>query len=145
MIDIDECATLNTPTGATQCAVQMANDKVAATLVPVSSQDGAIFNGLSGSGIPYVTYSAANTDIILKPGAFILTNPVGSIAAPGQIAKNKGDTKVGFILIDVPAATLKKATSFLDSVMDAANDGYGYTGVQSTPCPRPSTATFVYR
>jgi branched-chain amino acid transport system substrate-binding protein len=103
--DIDECATNNTPSGATTCGVQMANDKVAAAFVVVSSQDGAVFDALEGTGIPYITYSAANQDIILKPGAFIMTNPVAALAAPAKYAKDKGLDKVGSILIDVPAAT----------------------------------------
>jgi branched-chain amino acid transport system substrate-binding protein len=104
-IEVDECSTGNTPSGATSCAVQMANDKVAAVLVTASAQDGGVFNGLKGSGIPYVTYSAANADILLGSGAFILTNPVAAIAAPAKLAKDKSYDKAGFILIDVPAAT----------------------------------------
>jgi branched-chain amino acid transport system substrate-binding protein len=104
-LDVDECATNNTPSGATSCAVQMANDKVAAVMVPASAQDAAVFSALQGSGIPYVTFAGASQDIVLKPGAFIMTNPVAAIAAPAALAKDKGLDKVGEILIDVPAAT----------------------------------------
>jgi len=105
VIDVDPCETKNTPTGATQCAVQLAGDKVAAVLVPVSAQDTAIFDGLEGSGIPYFTYEGASQDVLLKPGGFMLTNPLGQIAAPAKLANDKNIDKVGFILIDVPAAT----------------------------------------
>ena len=102
---VDACSTQATPTGATTCAVQLANDKVAAALVPLSAEDSAVFNGLAGSGIPYFTYTAASSDIILKPGANLLTNPIGLIAAPAKLAKDAGITKAGYIIIDVPAAT----------------------------------------
>ena len=102
---VDACSTQATPTGATTCAVQLANDKVAAALVPLSAEDSAVFNGLSGSGIPYFTYTAASSDIILKSGADLLTNPIGLIAAPAKLAKDAGINKAGYIIIDVPAAT----------------------------------------
>ena len=105
VIKVDECETKNTPSGGTTCAVQMANDKVAAVLVPGSAQDTAIFAGLQGSGIPYFTYTSASQDILLKPGAFLLTNPIAAIAAPAEEAKEKGYKKAAIITIDVPAAT----------------------------------------
>lgn len=104
-IVIHKCATNATPTGGTQCAVDLANAKVAAALVPVSAEDGTVFKGLAGSGIPYFTDSSADSGIILKPGAFLITNPISEIAAPGLIAQKQGIKKVGFIIIDVPAAT----------------------------------------
>lgn len=102
---LEHCETGGTPSGATQCAVQMAEDEVAAVLVPVSSEDATIVTGLEGSGIPYVTYSAASQEVILSPDAFLLTNPISQIAAPGLATQEAGGDKVGFILIDVPAAT----------------------------------------
>jgi branched-chain amino acid transport system substrate-binding protein len=105
VIDVDECATLNTPTGATTCAVQMQNDKVAALLTPTTAQAGELFKSMQGSGIPFVIFSAANEEIILTPGAFILTNPLAALAAPAQLANEKHQDKAGFLVIDVPAAT----------------------------------------
>jgi branched-chain amino acid transport system substrate-binding protein len=105
VLEVDACETKNTPAGATTCAVQLANDKVAAVLVPVSAQDAAVFTGLEGTGIPYIAYTAASQDILLKPGSFLLTNPVAAIAAPAKLAADKGYDKVGFVIIDVPAAT----------------------------------------
>jgi branched-chain amino acid transport system substrate-binding protein len=105
VIEVDQCATDGTPSGATQCAVQMVEDDVAAVLVPVSAQDAILFEGLADSGIPYVTYTSAAEPILLQPGAFLLTNPISQIAGPGVTAQENGDDKVGFIIIDVPAAT----------------------------------------
>lgn len=104
-IQLEHCTTDNTPAGGTQCAVDLTKAGVAAVLVPVSAQDGAIFDGLAGSGIPYFTYNSASQSILFKPGAFLITNPVSTIAVPGIQAKEQGLKKVGFILIDVPAAT----------------------------------------
>jgi branched-chain amino acid transport system substrate-binding protein len=117
-LEVDECQTKNTPAGGTQCGVQMANDKVAATLVPVSAQDGAVFNALAGTGISYVTWGTGTPDIIAKPGAFVMVNPTGIIAAPAKMAKDQGLDKVGFILIDVPAA--QQATIIADPIFKKA-------------------------
>jgi len=105
VIKYKECSTNNTPAGGTQCGVQMASEKVAAVLVPVSAQDGSIFTALEGSGIPYVTYQSVNQNILIKPGAFVLTNPVGAIAVPAKLASEAGTKKVASVVIDVPAAT----------------------------------------
>jgi branched-chain amino acid transport system substrate-binding protein len=104
-IEIEHCDTGATPAGGTQCAVQLASAGVAAALVPVSSQDGAIFEGLAGSGIPYFTYTSANGAITASPGSYLQTNPISQIAVPGLLAQEQGIDKLGFIIIDVPAAT----------------------------------------
>jgi branched-chain amino acid transport system substrate-binding protein len=104
-IEIEHCQTNNTPAGATQCAVDLTSAGVAAVLVAVSAQDGTLFEGFAGSGIPYFTYTSANQSILLGSGAFLVTNPISQIAVPGLLAQEEGVDKVGFILIDVPAAT----------------------------------------
>jgi branched-chain amino acid transport system substrate-binding protein len=105
VIETKTCATDGTPSGATQCAVDMASAGVAAVIVPVSAQDGVVLEGLTGSGIPYVTYTSANGAVLATPGAFLLTNPISQIAVPGLVAQEEGVEKVAFIIIDVPAAT----------------------------------------
>lgn len=104
-IDIEPCETGQTPTGATTCAVQMIDAKVATVIVPISAQDGAILTGLKGSGIPYLTLATANPAIVTSPDAFVLSNPFAAIAAPAAIAKKRGAKKVGLVVIDVPATT----------------------------------------
>jgi ABC-type branched-subunit amino acid transport system substrate-binding protein len=105
VIEVDECSTNNTPADATNCGIKMVNDKVAAVLVPVSAQDTNVFNAMSDSGIPYFTYTAGSPNIILKAGAFVLTNSVAGVAAPAKMAKEANVKKAGIIVIDVPAAT----------------------------------------
>jgi branched-chain amino acid transport system substrate-binding protein len=104
-IQIEHCATENTPAGATQCAVDLTKAGVAAVLVAVSAQDGTLFEGFAGSGIPYFTHNSASSQILFGAGAFLITNPVSTIAVPALKAQELGMTKVGFIIIDVPAAT----------------------------------------
>jgi branched-chain amino acid transport system substrate-binding protein len=104
-IEIEHCQTGNTPAGATQCAVELTSAGVAAVLVAVSAQDGTLFEGFAGSGIPYFTYTSANQSILLGSGAFLMTNPISQIAVPALLAQERDASKVGFIIIDVPAAT----------------------------------------
>jgi branched-chain amino acid transport system substrate-binding protein len=104
-IDVETCETGQTPTGATTCAVQMVNAKVAAVITPLSAQDAALVSGLKDSGIPYVTYLTANPAIVVNPNAFVLPNPFAAIAAPAAIAQQRHIKKVGLVVIDVPATT----------------------------------------
>ena len=105
VVEVDECATNNVPSDATACGVKMANDGVAAVLVPVSAQDAAVVRALEGSGIPYFTYLAGGQEIMVKPNVTLLTNPVGLMSGPAKIAHDNGVKKAGIILIDVPAST----------------------------------------
>jgi branched-chain amino acid transport system substrate-binding protein len=104
-ITLEPCETGATPTGATNCASQLVNAKVATVIVPLSSEDGVIATGLKGSGIPFVTYLTANPAIAANPDAFVLPNPFAAIAAPAALAKASGLKKVGLVIIDVPATT----------------------------------------
>ena len=104
-IEVEECSTNNTPSDATNCGVQMVQDGVAAVLVPVSAQDAAVYKAISGSGIPYITYAAGAPEIIAAQDAFLLANPIATLAAPAKIANQNGVKKAGIIIIDVPAAT----------------------------------------
>ncbi len=101
----DVCLTKNTPSGGTACGVQMVKDKVAVVLSPVSAQDGAIFTAMKGSGIPFASYTSANSAILLGADAYNYSNPIGLIGATAEIAKEKGTPSVAMVIIDVPAAT----------------------------------------
>ena len=104
-LDVTSCETGGTPSGATTCAVQMINDKVAAVVVGSIAQDGIFFTTLTESGIPYVTATSATGEIITNPAASVLTNPIAAIGAPIPLAKEDGVDHVAFVIIDVPAAT----------------------------------------
>ena len=104
-IQIEACETGQTPTGATTCAVQMINADVAAVIVPLSAQDGAVVAGLKDSGIPTIAYTTANPAIVTNPNAFVFGNPFAAIAAPAALANERGIDKVGLVVIDVPATT----------------------------------------
>lgn len=104
-IDLTVCETKQTPSGATDCATKMVDAKVSAVLVGVSGQSGSIFKGLEGSGIPFFSYANIDQDVLIKPGAFVMTNGLSAIAGPAQIAKDKGVTKAAVVVSDVPAAS----------------------------------------
>ncbi len=104
-IQIDGCSTENTPSGGTTCGVQMIHDKVAAVLDTGIGQAAAFYSAISGSGIPYIAETSAIADVLTKPGSFVFTNPIGSIAAPAAIAQAHSVTRAAFVIIDVPAAT----------------------------------------
>jgi branched-chain amino acid transport system substrate-binding protein len=101
---LDICNDQGTPSGTTTCGTQMLHDKVAAVLVSSIANDQTLFDSLNGT-IPYMTYTAASENILLKPGGYVLTNPVGLIGAPALIAQSKGIKKAADVIIDVPAAT----------------------------------------
>jgi branched-chain amino acid transport system substrate-binding protein len=104
-IDLVGCDTKNTPSGGTSCAVTLTHDKVAAVGAASSTYDGQVFNGLSGSGIPYFTDLTVTPDILLKPGGFVLNNPLAALAACADLAKSKGMTRSAILTLDVPAAS----------------------------------------
>jgi branched-chain amino acid transport system substrate-binding protein len=105
VIELTTCETKQTPSGATDCGTKMVDAKVVAVLNGVSGQAGSIFKGLEGSGIPFFGYAEIDQDILLKPGAFSVTNGIAAIAGPALVAKAKGLTKAAVIVSDVPAAT----------------------------------------
>ncbi|HKY13670.1 MAG TPA: ABC transporter substrate-binding protein [Microthrixaceae bacterium] len=105
VVEIETCETGQTPSGATTCAVEMIDKDVDAVLVGVLGQDAAVFNGLAGSGIPYFIYATAAQDILLKPGAFALSNPIAGFGAGVRLATENDVDRVAMAVIDVPAAS----------------------------------------
>ena len=51
--------------------------RVDGVLVGISGQDEAIYKGLAGSGIPYISSATAAPGILLGEGAFVFANPIG--------------------------------------------------------------------
>jgi branched-chain amino acid transport system substrate-binding protein len=104
VIKIDQCVTHNSPSGGTQCGVQMVNDHVAAVIVGASGQNDSIFKGLGASHIPFFIYAAASPDILTSPDAYSVTNVIGALTAPIAIAKAQNITKMAVVVIDQPEA-----------------------------------------
>jgi len=104
-LEVRECATQNTPTGATQCGVEFAQAGVAAVLVPASAQDGPAFSVLAEANIPFVVYQSLTPEILASPKATVLTNLLAAVAAPASIARDEGIERVAVVIIDVPGAT----------------------------------------
>lgn len=105
-IKLEVCETKQTPTGATNCATQMVDAKVAAILTPVSGQMSSIYDGIQGSGIPFIAGASNDQNVLLKPGAFVLQNGLGfALAGPAGVARDNGVKNAAVLVADVPAAS----------------------------------------
>jgi branched-chain amino acid transport system substrate-binding protein len=105
VIEVDECVTNQTPSGGTQCGVQMVNDKVAAVVVNASGQSAAVFTGLGDSGIPYFANAEATPTILISSNGFAMTNTLGVLTAGIPVAQEKNVKKIGVISQNVPTLT----------------------------------------
>ncbi len=124
-ITLKVCETHQTPSGATDCGTEMANAKVPVVLNGVSGQANSFFKALQPTGIPIVQAGGLDEDMVGMPGAFILTNGLGSaIAGPAGIARDNNVKKAGILVIDVPAASgpLKAAAPLFYKNADVTPD-----------------------
>jgi branched-chain amino acid transport system substrate-binding protein len=103
-LEIVDCADDATPAGATDCANQMIAAKVPAVLSGAPSQPAAIVKLLEPAKIPYFVYAGIDQSVLLSADGYVLTNPLGSLAASIKVANDSGVKKVAMLLIDVPAA-----------------------------------------
>ena len=107
-VELEVCATNQTPAGAGDCVSQFARAEVPVVLNGVTGQAGALFEPLSEAGIP-VFVTAADPR---AASATILTNGILSLAAgPAKVFADAEVEKAVVIGIDVPAAsaTLKQS------------------------------------
>jgi branched-chain amino acid transport system substrate-binding protein len=104
-IQIDSCSTQQTPSGASTCATQMVNDKVAAVLVSVSGQSVSIFNGVNAAGIPYVESESSDQQILLAKNTYVPTNSLNDFVGPAKIAQNAGAKRAAVVGIDLPSVS----------------------------------------
>jgi branched-chain amino acid transport system substrate-binding protein len=105
VIQVDGCVTHETPSGGTQCGVQMVNDHVAAVVVNASGQGASVFTGMGDSGIPYFANSETTPSILTSTNGFSVTNTLGILTAGIPVAQEKGIKRIGVIAQDVPALT----------------------------------------
>jgi branched-chain amino acid transport system substrate-binding protein len=78
--------------------------KMPAVLSGAPSQPAAIVKLLEPAKIPYFVYAGIDQSVLLSADGYVLTNPLGSLAASIKVAKDSGAKKVAMLLIDVPAA-----------------------------------------
>jgi branched-chain amino acid transport system substrate-binding protein len=105
---LNVCETKQTPSGATDCATNMAQAKVPIVLTPVSGQSGTVYDGLKAAGIPYLQYGSIDQGVLAgsPTTTFVLTNGIGTaLAGPAGIAADAGVKKAGILVTDVPAAS----------------------------------------
>lgn len=101
-LELEVCATDQTPAGAGDCVTQFANAKVPVVLNGVTGQAGSLFEPLQEAGIPVFVTAADPRDA----GADIMTNGVVALAAgPAKVFADQGIKKATVIGIDVPAAS----------------------------------------
>ena len=104
-IELDECTTNQTPSGATACGVQFGNDGVAAVLVTNSNVSLSVYQALAGAGIPYLTQLTADAEVLSGDSTFVMYNPLGLGSATIAVAKDAGVDKAAFVMPDVPSTT----------------------------------------
>jgi branched-chain amino acid transport system substrate-binding protein len=131
VIKIDQCVTHATPAGGTQCGVQMVNDHVAVVIVGASGVNDQIFQGLGSSHIPFFIYAAASPDILQSADAYSVTNVIGALTAPIQIAKDHNVTKMGVVVIDEPEA--------VTAAKSAITPFYAKAGISLDVIPAPAS------
>jgi branched-chain amino acid transport system substrate-binding protein len=78
---------------------------VAAVLFNVAGAP-AFAKTVAAANIPIFAFASADATLLGDKTAFVLSNPIQSVAAfPGSVAKKNGFTKAAIIVIDVPGAT----------------------------------------
>jgi branched-chain amino acid transport system substrate-binding protein len=103
-ISLKICATGATPAGAQDCANKMVAAGVPAVLEGAPGVPGPIVTTLEKAKIPYFTYATVEQSVLLSPDAYVLSNTLGGLASPIELAKQTKSKHVAEIVIDVPAA-----------------------------------------
>ncbi|MCW2622526.1 MAG: putative branched-chain amino acid transporter, amino acid-binding protein [Frankiales bacterium] len=103
-IELVLCETKNTPANAATCGNTFVSEKVVAVTSGSLGQTDPVVKAINAAGIALV--DAANTSALVIQGTtnFSLNNPLNPFGGPAALAKQKGITRVGLIVIDVPAA-----------------------------------------
>ncbi|MCY3861943.1 MAG: ABC transporter substrate-binding protein [bacterium] len=122
-IEFITCETGQTPAGAQDCVAELAQAGVVAILNGVSGQGEVLSAQANEAGIPYVANGGLSQAIFNAPMSFVIGNGLGALVGPAAVASEKGLTKVGIIVIDVPAA--------VEPVSQAAPLFYGNVGVEA--------------
>jgi branched-chain amino acid transport system substrate-binding protein len=105
VIKLDTCVTGGTPAGTQDCVAQLATDGVVVILNGLAAYAGTIIDGAAKANIPFIEYSAADAGVLTSDDSSVIANGLADLAAPAQVAADKGLTKAGFLVIDVPSAT----------------------------------------
>jgi branched-chain amino acid transport system substrate-binding protein len=103
-ISLEVCETGNTPAGAATCANKMVASGVPIVLQSAPGNPVPVLTALEKVKIPYFTYATVEQKVLLSPDAYVLTNTLGGLAAPIQLAKDSGAKHVAVLVYDVPAA-----------------------------------------
>jgi branched-chain amino acid transport system substrate-binding protein len=103
-IALVHCASKSSPAGATDCANQMVEEKVAAVLAPITGQGSSLVPIITRAGIPYVSYQGLSLEELTSPEAFSLAGGLPSaLAGIAKYSSEHDIKKVSLVAIDVPA------------------------------------------
>jgi branched-chain amino acid transport system substrate-binding protein len=105
VLELKTCTDNQTPSGATDCVNQMIAAHVVAVMYGVSGQGDTIFKDLQPAHIPLFVYGALDQSTLLSKTAFVVTNGLGSLAAPPYLLQQSGGKRGAVVVINVPAAT----------------------------------------
>jgi branched-chain amino acid transport system substrate-binding protein len=129
-IKVFVCQGGETPAGSQDCANQMVNKKVAAVVMPFTSQGSAIVPVITRAGIPYITASGASSEELTMENAFALTGGFPAfLAAYAKSAKDNGIKHFAFVVTDGPGVT--------SGAQALGNIVFGKEGVKFTVVPVP--------
>lgn len=104
VVQLQTCTDHQTPSGATDCVNQMISSGVVAVMYGVSGQGGTIYSSLQAAHIPLFVYGALDQTTLLSKTAFVITNGLGSLAAPPYLLQQSGGKRGAIVVINVPAA-----------------------------------------
>lgn len=122
VVELVTCETKSTPAGAQDCVAEMASAGAVAILNGVSGQAPSITAAAADAGIPFIQYQGVDSDTMGNENSSVITNGLSALAGPAKVAADAGDSKVGFVVIDVPAAA--------DPLEAAAPIFFGNAGVE---------------
>ena len=105
-IELHECTTDQTPSGAAGCVNEMVTAGVPVALNGVSGQGPSLYAPMAEAGVPMFVTGSLDQESFTTPGIAIMTNGiVAALAGPAQIAADDGIDRAAVVVIDVPAAS----------------------------------------
>ncbi|HKY13694.1 MAG TPA: ABC transporter substrate-binding protein [Microthrixaceae bacterium] len=99
------CVDGNDPAKAADCANRMIEEEVAGVVLGSHSQPESVYIPLDEAGVPVMFYATGVAKILDdSDNAFVLADANSTINLPLEVAKEADASKVGAVVIDVPAA-----------------------------------------
>jgi branched-chain amino acid transport system substrate-binding protein len=105
-IELIVCEGIQDPAVTADCGNKFVQKGVAAVMLNVSGQAGAVVKPIQDANIPIFAFATAAAEFVGYKYGFTLSNPVAGIAFfPAGIAAKNKFTRAAMMVIDVPGAT----------------------------------------